>query len=58
MMSAKDYRLLADVLARYRKNAYDMEIIVIDQVAQALAVELGNQNPRFDAERFLKAIRS
>jgi len=59
-MTRKDYELLAGVIRR-QLNCYteeigeSAEILAVSCVAQALAVALLRDNPRFDRDRFLKA---
>ena len=56
-MTRKDYVLLAHVLKEVRTDCERAQQATpaLDRAAQYLAAVLGQDNPRFDRERFLKA---
>lgn len=56
-MTRKDYILLAATLNAVRESYNSRsEREVVDAVAGAMALVLGKDNPRFDKERFIKAV--
>jgi hypothetical protein len=58
-MSKRDYRLIAAALREERDTAValhePLHAAGIEVAARAIARDLGNDNPRFDGLRFLRA---
>lgn len=57
-MTKKDYILIAEVFHRsLGYHCFSLETAAIDQTAAFLAVELARDNPKFDRDRFMDAVR-
>jgi len=54
-MTRKDYVMLAEVINRSATASTESSFIDFARMAEDLATELKNDNPRFDRDRFLTA---
>jgi hypothetical protein len=54
-MTRKDYVMLAEVIKRNATSSTESSFIDFARMAEDLATELQNDNPRFDRDRFLTA---
>jgi hypothetical protein len=57
-MTKKDYEVLADVIGKGVAKAHEgySKEQIIDGIVDDLSYELARDNPRFDEEKFRKAI--
>ena len=54
-MTRKDYVMIAEVINRNTVSLTESALIDFARMAEDLATELQNDNPRFDRDRFLDA---
>jgi hypothetical protein len=54
-MTRKDYVMIAEVINRNTGSLTESAFIDFARMAEDLATELQNDNPRFDRDRFLTA---
>lgn len=54
-MTRKDYVMIAEVINRNTTSLTESAFIDFARMAEDLATELQNDNPRFDRDRFLTA---
>ena len=54
-MTRKDYVMIAEVINRNTGSLTESALIDFARMAEDLATELQNDNPRFDRARFLTA---
>ena len=54
-MTRKDYVMIAEVINRNTASLTESALIDFARMAEDLATELQNDNPRFDRDRFLDA---
>ena len=54
-MTRKDYVMIAEVINRNATSSTESAFIDFARMAEDLATELQNDNPRFDRARFLTA---
>lgn len=54
-MTRKDYVMIAEVINRNTVSLTESALIDFARMAEDLATELQNDNPRFDRDRFLTA---
>ncbi len=54
-MTRKDYVMIAEIINRNSTSGNESTYIQFARMAEDLATELQNDNPRFDRDRFLTA---
>ena len=54
-MTRKDYRMIAGVLNNYSTEQKIEQHKLIEAIANALAVHMKQDNPRFQKDRFIQA---